>query len=54
MTYDPASYELAEYFLAGLPSTKEDIDSLAQTIQSAIEDWLHDFEEKFEPRKGEP
>ena len=40
MTYDPASYELAEYFLAGLPSTKEDINSLAQAIQGGIENWL--------------
>jgi hypothetical protein len=44
-TYDPASYELAVYFLQGEPNlnTEEGRDNLAKTIQTAIEDWFEDM-----------
>jgi hypothetical protein len=39
MSYDPKSYELAEYFLPGAAS--EQLKSeLAQAIQTRVEDWL--------------
>ncbi|MEK1933482.1 MAG: hypothetical protein AAAC47_27620 [Pararhizobium sp.] len=51
MSYDPACADLALHFLDGVAGTNErDIAALAQTIQSAIEDWLSDFEDNFEPR----
>jgi hypothetical protein len=42
MSFDPKSYELAEYFLADNLHrfSKAKVDALAQHIQEAVEDWL--------------
>jgi hypothetical protein len=46
MTYDPESYRLAEHFLQDEPCRKDaalmkkHADSLAKTIQRAVEDWF--------------
>ena len=45
MSYDPACEDLAELFLTDLLHTPADIAALAQVIQSAIEDWLTNFEQ---------
>ena len=43
MTYDSASYDVAQHFLADEPrATEADRDALAQHIQRAVEDWLND------------
>jgi hypothetical protein len=39
--YDEKCGELAEYFLHNEGRVPEEVDSLAQTIQDAIEDWLN-------------
>lgn len=42
MTYDTRSHDLARHFLADEPSaTEDDIDALAQHIQTEIEDWIN-------------
>lgn len=53
MSYDPACEVIARHFLDGTGARETDIAALAQTIQSAIEDWLSDFEDNLEER-GEP
>jgi hypothetical protein len=46
--YDSRCYELAEYFLSGEKmASAQDIDSLAATIQTAIEDWLYSANEHW-------
>jgi hypothetical protein len=40
MTHDQKSYELAEYFAQGLKLTPADMDSFANAIQQAVEDWI--------------
>lgn len=47
-SYDPACESLAEYFL-GTVRKHEDVQDLAQHIQSAVEDWLFDQERRAEP-----
>ena len=37
MAYDSQCYDLAAYFLAGSPASKDD---LAQHIQDAVEAWI--------------
>jgi hypothetical protein len=49
MTYDQKCYDLASHFLSDEKgATVIDIQNLAQAIQSAIEDWLEDWEGKSE------
>jgi hypothetical protein len=43
--YDPECLKLAEYFLADEHVGEREQDLLAQHIQTAIEDWLHGYEE---------
>jgi hypothetical protein len=56
MTYDVKCYALAEAFLedeAGINSRRQ-VDNLAKTIQSAIENWIEEERLKDEPRQDPP
>jgi hypothetical protein len=53
--FDPKCHELAEAFLedeAGL-NTKRHVNDLAQTIQTAIENWIEEGRMASEPREEE-
>lgn len=51
MAFDTRCLMTAEYFL-GQPRTKADEESLAQTIQDAVEDWFA-AQERIEARRKE-
>lgn len=56
VTYDVKCYALAEAFLeeeAGINSRRQ-VDSLAQTIQAAIESWIEQERLSLEPRQDPP
>jgi hypothetical protein len=56
MTYDVKCYALAEAFLedeAGINSRRQ-VDDLATTIQSAIENWIEQERLSLEPRQDPP
>lgn len=38
--FDPKCHELAQHFLPSPESPADDVDSLAQHIQDAVDDWL--------------
>ena len=42
-SYDARCLDLAEYFLEDESVTDDQLCRLAQTIQDAIEDWLHEL-----------
>jgi hypothetical protein len=42
--YDSRCHELAEYFLEATHASEADKESLAQSIQSAVEDWFSAYE----------
>jgi len=44
MSYDTHSYELAEHFTQDEDVTEQQREDLAQTIQTAVEDWFSNLE----------
>ena len=44
MSIDTRSYELAEHFAQDESLTAKQLDDLAQTIQTAVEDWFSNLE----------
>jgi len=40
VTFDPACFDLANYFLSDEPALAGKVDDLAEEIQSAIENWI--------------
>lgn len=47
MLIDPSSLDLARHFLSDLPfATEEDARRLAEAIQTAVEDFISDLQER--------
>jgi len=54
-TFDPKCHELAEYFTydSERKTTDAEVNDLAATIQTAIEDWMADKDAEDEYRRDE-
>lgn len=57
MSYDSKCYDLAEHFIGSQPELERLRTSLAQHIQTTVEDWLEmeiDLMERSLPKKPTP